>query len=145
MRKLRHMRIIALLLLPFLTFGQSHEEAKKLLNQVYESTLALETQHITFTNTIEVPSNGGMKKRSSNGELFAIGQKVRVKTDAFEFLSDGSKAYLIYPEDEEIEVAATDEETSLAPADILKIIRTVTAIKWQEEPRKKAKPYNTSD
>jgi len=120
MRKLRHMRIIALLLLPFLTFGQSHEEAKKLLNQVYESTLALETQHITFTNTIEVPSNGGMKKRSSNGELFAIGQKVRVKTDAFEFLSDGSKAYLIYPEDEEIEVAATDEETSLAPADILK-------------------------
>ena len=61
MRKLRHMRIIALLLLPFLTFGQSHEEAKKLLNQVYESTLALETQHITFTNTIEVPSNGGMK------------------------------------------------------------------------------------
>jgi outer membrane lipoprotein-sorting protein len=120
MRKLHHMRIIALLLLPFLTLGQSHEEAKKLLNQVYESTLALETQHITFTNTIEVPSNGGMKKRSSSGELFAIGEKVRVKTDAFEFLSDGSKAYLIYPEDEEIEVTATDEETSLAPADILK-------------------------
>lgn len=117
---MRHMRIIALLLLPFFAFGQSHEEAKKLLNQVYESTLALETQHITFTNTIEVPSNGGMKKRSSNGELFAIGQKVRIKTDAFEFLSDGSKAYLIYPDDEEIEVAATGEETSLAPADILK-------------------------
>lgn len=114
------MRIIALLLLPFLTFAQSHVEAKKLLNQVYESTLALETQHITFTNTIEVPSNGGMKKRSSDGELFALGEKVRVKTDAFEFLSDGSTAYLIYPEDEEIEVAASDEETSLSPSDILK-------------------------
>ena len=114
------MKIFALLLLPFIVMSQSHEEAKKLLNQVYESTLALESQHILFTNTIEVPSNGGIKKRSSKGELFAIGKKVRVKTDAFEFLSNGSKAYLIYPEDEEIEVAATDEEASLSPADILK-------------------------
>ena len=114
------MKIFALLLLPFMVMSQSHEEAKKLLNQVYESTLALESQHILFTNTIEVPSNGGIKKRSSKGELFAIGEKVRVKTDAFEFLSDGSKAYLIYPDDEEIEVAATDEEASLSPSDILK-------------------------
>jgi len=114
------MKIFALLLLPFMVMSQSHEEAKKLLNQVYESTLALESQHILFTNIIEVPSNGGIKKRSSKGELFAIGEKVRVKTDAFEFLSNGSKAYLIYPDDEEIEVAATDEEASLSPADILK-------------------------
>lgn len=114
------MKIFALLLLPFMVMSQSHEEAKKLLNQVYESTLALESQHILFTNTIEVPSNGGIKKRISKGELFAIGEKVRVKTDAFEFLSNGSKAYLIYPDDEEIEVAATDEEASLSPADILK-------------------------
>ncbi len=114
------MKIFALLLMPFMVMSQSHEEAKKLLNQVYESTLALESQHILFTNTIEVPSNGGIKKRSSKGELFAIGEKVRVKTDAFEFLSNGSKAYLIYPDDEEIEVAATDEDASLSPADILK-------------------------
>jgi outer membrane lipoprotein-sorting protein len=114
------MKIFALLLMPFMVMSQSHEEAKKLLNQVYESTLALESQHILFTNIIEVPSNGGIKKRSSKGELFAIGEKVRVKTDAFEFLSNGSKAYLIYPDDEEIEVAATDEEASLSPADILK-------------------------
>ena len=114
------MKIFALLLMPLMVMSQSHEEAKKLLNQVYESTLALESQHILFTNTIEVPSNGGIKKRSSKGELFAIGEKVRVKTDAFEFLSNGSKAYLIYPDDEEIEVAATDEEASLSPADILK-------------------------
>ena len=52
--------------------------------------------------------------------MFAIGEKVRVKTDAFEFLSNVSKAYLIYPDDDEIEVAATDEEASLSPADILK-------------------------
>ena len=117
---MRVMKIFALLLMPFMVMSQSHEEAKKLLNQVYESTLALESQHILFTNTIEVPSNGGIKKRSSKGELFAIGEKVRVKTDAFEFLSDGSKAYLIYPDDEEIEVAATDEDASLSPADILK-------------------------
>jgi outer membrane lipoprotein-sorting protein len=61
-----------------------------------------------------------MKERSSKGELFALGEQVRVKTDAFEFLSDGLKAYLIYPEDEEIETTASDEETSLSPADILK-------------------------
>lgn len=117
---MRVMKLFALLLMPFMVMSQSHEEAKKLLNQVYESTLALESQHILFTNTIEVPSNGGIKKRSSKGELFAIGEKVRVKTDAFEFLSDGSKAFLIYPDDEEIEVAATDEDASLSPADILK-------------------------
>ncbi len=114
------MKIFALLLMPFMVLSQSHEEAKKLLNQVYEITLALESQHILFTNTIEVPSNEGLKTRSSTGELFTISEKVRVKTNAFEFLSDGNKAYLIYPDDEEIEVVATDEETSLSPSDILK-------------------------
>ena len=114
------MRILALLLLPLFTVAQSHNEAKDLLNQVYEETLGLETQHISFTNTIAAPSNGGMKERSSDGELYAIGEKVRIKTDAFEFLSDGKNAYLIYPEDEEIERTASGEETSLSPSDILK-------------------------
>ena len=120
MRKFADMKLFALLLFPFLVQAQTHNTAKDLLNEVYENTLALETQHIAFTNTISAPSNGGMKERSSQGELFAIGEKVRVKTDAFEFLSYGSKAYLIYPEDEEIETTASDEETSLSPADILK-------------------------
>ena len=120
MRKFADMKLFALLLVPFFAQAQTHNSAKDLLNEVYEHTLALETQHIAFTNTISAPSNGGMKERSSKGELFAIGEKVRVKTDAFEFLSDGSKAYLIYPEDEEIETTASDEETSLSPADILK-------------------------
>lgn len=114
------MRILALLLLPLLTVAQSHNEAKDLLNQVYEKTLGVETQHISFTNTIAAPSNGGMKERNSDGELYAIGEKVRIKTDAFEFLSDGKNAYLIYPEDEEIERTASGEETSLSPSDILK-------------------------
>ena len=124
MRKFADMKLFALLLFPFLVQAQTHNTAKDLLNEVYEHTLALETQHIAFTNTISAPSNGGMKERSSKGELFAIGEKVRVKTDAFEFLSDGSKAYLIYPEDEEIETTASDEETSLSPADILKIYQS---------------------
>jgi outer membrane lipoprotein-sorting protein len=120
MRKFAGMKLFTLLIFPFLVQAQSHTNAKDLLNEVYEHTLTLETQHIAFTNTIGAPSNGGMKERSSKGELFALGEKVRVKTDAFEFLSDGSKAYLIYPEDEEIETTASDEETSLSPADILK-------------------------
>ncbi|MDA8642453.1 hypothetical protein N9L34_02805, partial [Schleiferiaceae bacterium] len=120
MRKFAGMKLFALLIVPFLAQAQTHTDAKALLNDVYEHTLALETQHISFTNTIGAPSNGGMKERSSKGELFALGEQVRVKTDAFEFLSDGSKAYLIYPEDEEIETTASDEETSLSPADILK-------------------------
>jgi outer membrane lipoprotein-sorting protein len=114
------MRILAFLFLPLFVFGQSHDEAKSLLNKVYETTMGLQTQHIIFTNTIEAPSNGGMKKRSSEGELFSKGEKVRIKTDAFEFLSDGKKAYLIYPDDEEIETTANNDEVSLSPADILK-------------------------
>ena len=106
MRKFADMKLFALLLFPFLVQAQTHNTAKDLLNEVYEHTLTLETQHIAFTNTIGAPSNGGMKERSSKGELFAMGEKVRVKTDAFEFLSDASKAYLIYPEDEEIETTA---------------------------------------
>ena len=102
MRKFADMKLFALLLVPFFAQAQTHNSAKDLLNDVYEHTLTLETQHIVFTNTIGAPSNGGMKERTSKGELFAFGEKVRVKTDAFEFLSDGSKAYLIYPEDEEI-------------------------------------------
>lgn len=114
------MRILALLLLPVISIAQTHNEAKELLNKVYEKTLSLETQYISFTNTIQAPSNGDTKKRSSNGELYALGEKVRIKTDAFEFLSDGKNAYLIYPEDEEIEKTVSGEETSLSPSDILK-------------------------
>ena len=114
------MKIFTFLLLPFILVAQSHNEAKDLLNMVYEKTLSLETQHISFVNTIAAPSNGGMKERSSDRELYAIGEKVRIKTDAFEFLSDGNNAYLIYPEDEEIEKTASGEETSLSPSDILK-------------------------
>lgn len=114
------MRLISLLLLPVFSFAQSHNEAKELLNKVYQKTLSLETQHISFTNTIAAPSNGGMKERKSNGELFAMGEKVRIKTDAFEFLSDGNNAYFIFPEDEEIEKTVSGEETSLSPSDILK-------------------------
>jgi len=114
------MRLITLLLFPVFSFAQSHVEAKDLLNKVYQKTLSLETQHISFTNTIAAPSNGGMKERKSNGELFAMEEKVRIKTDAFEFLSDGNNAYLIYPEDKEIEKTVSGEETSLSPSDILK-------------------------
>lgn len=120
MRKFAPMRIIVLFLLPFISVAQSHNEAKDLLNRVYEKTLGLETQYISFTNTIAAPSNGGMKERNSDGELFAYGEKVRIKTDAFEFLSDGKNAYLIYPEDEEIEKTASGDETSLSPSDILR-------------------------
>lgn len=120
MRKLVTMRIITLLLVPFFAFAQSHNDAKGLLNKVYETTVALSSQHITFVNSIEAPSNGTTKTRSSDGELFSIGEMVRIKTAAFEFLSDGKNAYLIYPDDLEIEKAASAEETSLSPADILK-------------------------
>jgi outer membrane lipoprotein-sorting protein len=120
MLKFAPMRILALLLLPVISIAQTHNEAKELLNKVYEKTLSLETQQISFTNTIEAPSNGETKKRSSKGELYALGEKVRIKTGAFEFLSDGKNAYLIYPEDEEIEKTVSGEETSLSPSDILK-------------------------
>lgn len=120
------MKKLAFLLaaLPMLAFMQSADEAEKLLNKVYESTLGLETQYIKFTNTIGVPSEQGIQERSSSGELYAEGEKVRVNTDAFIFISTGEKAYLIYPEDEEIEETADGEETSLSPADILKRYRS---------------------
>ena len=139
MRKFADMKLFALLLVPFFAQAQTHNSAKDLLNDVYEHTLTLETQHIVFTNTIGAPSNGGMKERTSKGELFAFGEKVRVKTDAFEFLSDGSKAYLIYPEDEEIETAASDEETSLSPADILKNYQSGYSYKMAGKAQEKGK------
>lgn len=97
----------------------SANKGKALLNEVYEHTLSLTTQHITFDNFIETESAGEIKQRSAPGTMFAKGDYVRVNTEAFIFISDGEKAYLVYPEDEEIEPTATDE-ASLSPADILK-------------------------
>ncbi len=133
------MKLPALLLATALgagAFAQTHEEAKTLLNEVYESTLALETQHITFINSVEAPSQGGMKEHESEGELFAKGEMIRIKTKSFIFLSDGSKAYFIYPDDEEIEEAADSEETSLSPADILKQYQDGYSYKMAGQERK---------
>lgn len=133
------MKLLALLLSTAIGVGayaQTHEEAKTLLNEVYESTLALQTQHITFINSVEAPSQGGMKAHESEGELFAKGEMVRIKTKSFIFLSDGNKAYFIYPEDEEIEEAANAEETTLSPAEILKQYQDGYSYKMAGQERK---------
>ena len=109
MRKFANMKLFALLLFPFLVQAQSLNTAKDLLNEVYEHTPTLETQHIAFHNTIGAPSNGGLKERSSKGALFALGETVRVKTAALAFLSDASQAYFITPDVEEIEYHAPNK------------------------------------
>jgi outer membrane lipoprotein-sorting protein len=119
MFKFAIMRVLLFALMPFFAFAQSHSEAKALLNKVYETTVNLKTQHITFDQVTEAPSNGGMKPLSMSGELFAKGEMVRVNTGAFQFLSDGTNAYLIYPDDEEIEKVANAEENDLSPGTIL--------------------------
>ena len=57
MRKFAPMRTFALLLLPFFALAQSHNDAKDLLNKVYEKTLGLETHPHTASPPLPRPQN----------------------------------------------------------------------------------------
>jgi outer membrane lipoprotein-sorting protein len=103
--------------------GQTNKEAKSLLNEVRQTTAGYQTQTINYVNEIDAPTGNAQNPRSSRktrGTARVKGQKYRIDMGGFLMIHNGEQTFMIYPEDEEINVIETDEQSlNLTPAGIL--------------------------
>lgn len=104
--------------------AQSHTEAQALLQEVKAKTEAFKTQQIEFTNSIDAPTgkpDGARSSRESSGKAMVKGEKFRAELDGIIILFDGRITYMIYPDDEEINVMDKDDDegVALTPSSIL--------------------------
>lgn len=104
--------------------AQSHTEAQALLKEVKTKTESYKTQQIEFTNAIDAPTgkpDGSRSSRESSGKALVKGEKFRAELDGIIILFDGRITYMIYPDDEEINVVdkEDDEGVALTPSSIL--------------------------
>lgn len=120
---MRYILLISTFAFSLFSSAQSNKEAEKLLKDVRKNTEAYKTQTISFTNEIDAPTGKPDKprsKRKSSGTAKIKGQKFRIALDGMIFLNDGKKAYIIYPDEEEINVFKDEEGAmNLTPSAIL--------------------------
>lgn len=104
-------------------FGQSNVEAKKLLEEVKENLLSYTDQKISFTNIIEFPTgdaNAPRRTRESSGTVTIVGDKYKVEIAGQTVILNGNRAYVISPDDEEVNVRILeDEDMAFTPNGIL--------------------------
>jgi outer membrane lipoprotein-sorting protein len=103
--------------------AQSTNEAKKLLNEVSQKTKGYKTQTISFINEIDAPTGNDKQPRSSRktrGTALVKGNKYRIDMGSFLVIHDGKKTYMVYPDDQEINVMDSKEQNAnLTPSGIL--------------------------
>ena len=103
--------------------AQTTNEAKKLLNEVSQKTKGYKTQTITFVNEIDAPTGNEKQPRNSRttrGSANVKGNKYRIDMGGFLLIYDGKKSYMVYPDDEEINVMdSKDQNANLTPSGIL--------------------------
>jgi len=120
---MKYFALVTVMFAALFTCAQSNKEAEKLLKDVRINTEKYKTQVISFTNEIDAPTGKPDKprsKRSSNGTAKIKDQRFRVEMDGMIFLNDGKKAYIVYPDEEEINVFKSDEgSVNLTPSSIL--------------------------
>lgn len=107
----------------FTLSAQSNKEAKNLLNEVRKTTESYKTQTISYVNEIDAPTGNAQNPRSSRktrGTARVKGQKYRIDMGGFLLIHDGTATYMVYPDDEEINLVDQDEQgINLTPSGIL--------------------------
>lgn len=119
---------LALLVIALTVHGQTNKEAQKLLDEVTQKTSAYTTQVIHFVNEIDAPTGNPNQPRSSRktrGTARVKGEKYRIDMGGFLLIHDGTKTFMVYPDDEEINLLnAEDQQLNLTPAGILSSYKT---------------------
>ncbi len=104
-------------------FAQSNKEAQKLLNEVRQKTESYKSQTISYVNEIDAPTGNPQNPRSSRktrGVARIKGNKYRIDMGGFLMIHNGQKTFMVYPDDEEINVVDEEEQSvNLTPAGIL--------------------------
>lgn len=125
---MRIVLIAALLAFGLTLTAQSNKEAQKLLDEVKAKTESYKTQTISFVNEIDAPTGNPSQPRSSRktrGTARVKGNKYRIDMGGFLLINDGKQTFMVYPDDEEINILNTeDQQLNLTPAGILSSYET---------------------
>src|SRR5690606_14764250 len=112
-----------------ISFGQSADKAKALLDEVYDKVGSYGNISIDFQSTLE--NSEANLKQETNGTLVLRGEKYLLNYMGAQQLYDGNKLYTIVPENEEVtieDVAQGDD--SLNPSKMLTFYRTGHNYQW---------------
>lgn len=120
---MRNVIVACVMLTGFTSFAQTNSEASTLLEEVKNRLLSFEDQHLQFTNIIEFPTgdpNQPRRTRESQGSLVIVGDDYKVDLAGQTILLNGNRAYVIVPDDEEVNVRILeDEDMAFTPNGVL--------------------------
>ncbi len=125
----KHILFLALCATVSISFGQSADKAKALLDEVYDKVGSYGNISIDFQSTLE--NSEANLKQETNGTLVLSGEKYLLNYMGAQQLYDGNKLYTIVPENEEVtieDVAQGDD--SLNPSKMLTFYRTGHNYQW---------------
>jgi outer membrane lipoprotein-sorting protein len=116
--------IFSLLLASNISFGQSSEEAKKLLDEVSTKMSSYKNMYIGFSQSL-INLEAGIKEGDEppiRGEVNLAGEKYRLDYLGNQFIFDGKKLYVINNDEKEISVTdgdLDDEDGFIYPSKLL--------------------------
>ena len=116
--------IFSLLLVSNISFGQSSEEAKKLLDEVSTKMSSYKNMYIGFSQSL-INLEAGIKEGDEppiRGEVNLAGEKYRLDYLGNQFIFDGKKLYVINNDEKEISVTdgdLDDEDGFIYPSKLL--------------------------
>lgn len=122
--------LIVALIISAQTFAQSDAKAKALLDDVYNKVRSYDNVFIDFKYVLD--NTQEKIHQETRGDVTLQGDKYRFNYLGATKIFDGSYAYTIIPENEEvvIESAANEEEGTITPSKMLTFYRDGYRYKW---------------
>ncbi len=124
-------KIIIVLVLTFgmnISFAQDSGKAKKLLDEVSTKMTSYKTLYIEFKNTLVNLEENIEQETKGNASL--KGEKYNVNLLGTTTIFDGTKKYLINPEDEEVNISDPNDEDEITPAEFFSFYKEGYSYKW---------------
>ena len=96
------------------SFAQDKAKAKQLLDEVSNKMTSYKTLYIEFKNVLE--NQEEQIKQETKGNASLKGEKYTVNFLGTTTIFDGTKNYLINPEDEEVNISSPEDNDEITPA-----------------------------
>lgn len=128
-RRKQQLLCITLVVTGFLSYSQSSNKAKALLDEVYNKVKSYNTIAIDFTATLENAETH--QKQETRGRVTLNQEKYLLDYLGVKQLYDGKKVYTIVPENEEVIIEDINkDENTISPSQMFTFYRTGYNYAW---------------
>ncbi|MCK0159729.1 LolA family protein [Allomuricauda sp. F6463D] len=122
--------ILLLTLFAFgISYGQSSDKAKALLDEVYNKVQSYDNIYIDFQSSLENTEAG--LKQETNGNVTLDGEKYLLNYFGAIQMYDGNQVYTVVPENEEVTIEDVNEDNdNVSPSKMLTFYKTGHNYQW---------------